>query len=333
MNAIYRLIKLNRLLRSYRLKIAGILFADLLHLRHLFVRLDPFLGCNLRCAMCFFSNPETHKTLHGSFSAEEIARIAEMFFPKTLQLVVGCVAEPTLFRGLADIFTLAKSYGVPFTGLATNGQLLNEKLFKELADAGLNEIIISMHGVCKETYERLMVGASYEKLHGVLRIISSGAGPKKPALRINYTVNPDNLAELGDFFTVFGGYRIATLQVRVIIDFGKTAYQKRDLSADAANYRTIIAHLHAECKKRNILLLAPLELPDYAHPNPASVVLAYVLRRITPVCVWRNDFEWKKETYSQFCGRIRWRRFLLKSIFMPAEKLQRIDTSATYDVL
>lgn len=332
MNSIYRLIKLNRLLKSYRIKIAGILFADLFHVRHLFVRMDPFLGCNLRCAMCFFSKPETQKNLHGSFSDDEISRIAAMFFPKTLQLVVGCIAEPTLFRGLPGIFTLAKSYGVPFTGLATNGQLLSEQLFRELANAGLNEIVISMHGVRKETYERLMVGASYEKLHRILRIISSEAGPKKPELRINYTVNPDNLAELADFFTVFGGYRIATLQVRVIMDFGKTAYRKKDLSADAATYRAIIEQLHEECKKRNVLLLAPIELPDYARPNPASIVLAYVLRYISPDRVWRDDFDWKKETCRQFCRRIHWRRFLLKSIFTPAEKLQTVDTSARYDV-
>jgi molybdenum cofactor biosynthesis enzyme MoaA len=333
MNTIYRLIKLNRLLKSYRLKIAGILCADLFRVRHLFIRMDPVLGCNLRCAMCFFSIPETHRTLHGSFSNEEIHRIAEMFFPMTLQLVVGCIAEPTLFRGLTNIFTLAKAQGVPFTGLATNGQLLSEGQVQELACTGLNEIIVSMHGVRKETYERLMVGASYEKLHDTLSILSREAGREKPALRINYTVNPDNLAELADFFTVFGKYRIATLQVRVIMDFGRTIYQKKDLSASAETYHVIIKGIHAECKKRNILLLAPLELPNYEQLNPASVVLAYVLRRVSPMGVWRDDFEWKKETYRQFCRRIHWRRFLFKSIFTPAEKLQTIDTSATYDVL
>ncbi|MEK7830386.1 MAG: radical SAM protein, partial [Acidobacteriota bacterium] len=87
MDSLYRIIQLNRLVKNHRVKFAAVLAAHHLNLRHLFLRFDPVMACNLRCQMCYFSDDQFRKDNKGVFKPEEIDRLARMFFPKAVQLV------------------------------------------------------------------------------------------------------------------------------------------------------------------------------------------------------------------------------------------------------
>ena len=95
----YQLLNLNRVVRSHRVKFAGLLGLYWLRQRHLWLRFDPVMSCNLRCQMCYFSDPSFTKEITGRFNPAEIERIAEVFFPWALQLYVGCGTEPTTYKG------------------------------------------------------------------------------------------------------------------------------------------------------------------------------------------------------------------------------------------
>ena len=335
MDPVYRLIKLNRLLRNHRIKFAGILCADLLGLRHLFVRIDPVLACNLHCLMCHFSNPEQVAGRGSSFSKEEADRIADLFFKKTFQLMIGCGAEPTMYKHLLHLVDLGRNHGVPFIGIVTNGQLLTEEMIQAFVTRALDELIISVHGVTAATYERFMPPARFQKLIELLETLDSVRQEhhsQKPSLRINYTVNPDNLNELADFFTIFGKFRIRTLQVRPIVDLGTTAYTDKDLSPFRKIYDEVTTRLGKECHGRGITFLVNRHDPTYRSRNVTSVALEYVKRNISPQCVWRPDFNWSEESYADYCRRIRWRQQLLKGMFTPFDRLPTRDTLLTYDV-
>src|ERR1019366_7184728 len=213
-----KLIRLNHLVRSPRLKFAGALALDCLGLGHLIVRFDPVLACNLRCGMCYFSDDNwlaTHPVKR--FSDDEIERLAAMFLPQALQLHIGCGTEPTMYKNFPKLVAIGKKYRVPFIGFTTNAQLLTGEKCAALVAEGLDEITVSTHGITRETYERMMKKASYERYHENLSNLVKAKQVAKsdtPRIRINYTVNPDNLAELRGFFDVFGKYDISTLQVR-----------------------------------------------------------------------------------------------------------------------
>jgi hypothetical protein len=56
-----------------------------------------------------------------------------------------------------------------------------------MMEAGLDEITLSTHGIRRETYERMMKGASFETFHRTLRTIvemKQKYGKTKPAIRI-----------------------------------------------------------------------------------------------------------------------------------------------------
>jgi len=337
MQQIYKLIKLNRLIRSYRVKFLGVLLADIFGLRHLFLRLDPVMACNLKCSMCYFSDQDYVRKIRGRLSSEELNRIAELFFPRTLQLVVGCAAEPTLHKGYIDIILLAKENRIPFVGLTTNGQLINDEAVSQLVQSGLDEITLSLHGVSADTYEKFMVNGSYERVHqflSELKACKKKYRTKAPEVRINYTVNAENLDELEKFFEIFGAYSIDTLQVRPMVDVGNTSFEHQPMThLTIDRYNEVVARLQHDCSRLGVVLLSTRKDPNFtSYDKGTSYVLPAVLRTIAPNKVWLPDFNWKVESYRDFCRRIGWRFILLKTVLGRKEHFKRVNHYLTYDI-
>jgi len=226
--------------------------------------------------------------------------------------------EPSLYKGYPSLVTLGKRYKIPFIGFTTNGQLLTRSSIRLMIEAGLDEITLSSHGIKKDTYEKLMKGASFETYHRSLANVvklKREIGTKKPAIRINYTVNPDNLSELIDFFDRFGEYDITTLQVRPMIDFGYTEYQHRSLRDNIQKYNDVMGFLISQCRRRNIFLLTNKVDPEYDKSNKYAVVYEKaIMRYLGPDQVWKDDFDFRSETYREHISRTGYRRDLLKYV-------------------
>lgn len=332
------LVRLNRSVRSNRLKFAAVLSAEILGLRYLMVRFDPVTACNLRCGMCYFSDPNWSARYSGSrFTGEDVNRLARFFFPQTLQLFLGCAGEPTVYKNWPDLIRLAKSFGVPFVSLTTNAQLLNRAASEQAVAHGLDEVVISAHGVRPATYEQLMRNASYERFHrnlADLAAVRDQSGTGRPRIRINYTVNPDNLDELDEFFVPFGSYGITALQIRPMIDFGGTAYRRKDLAAHLGRYNEVIGRLADACRARGVTLFANRDDPTYAAENPYAVVYdSAVLRYVGPMGVWREDFDWRNETYRHYKRRSGYRRFLAQSVIDGGAGLAHATANASHAVI
>jgi molybdenum cofactor biosynthesis enzyme MoaA len=330
------LLKLNKLIPSPRLKFGGALALDYLGLRHLVVRFDPVWACNIRCGMCYFSDDKwlaAHPVKR--FSDDEIERLAAMFLPHALQFHIGCSAEPTMYKNFPKLAALGKQYGVPFVAFTTNAQLLTAEKSAALVSEGLDEITLSTHGVRKDTYERLMKKASYDRYHENLSnlvIAKRAAKSDSPHIRINYTVNPDNLEELREFFQVFDKYKISTLQVRPIIDLGNTDYKSKDLAPFLAKYDEIMVELSEACHERGVIFLGNRSNPTYSNSSATSFVYEKaIVRFVSPELVWREDFDWRNRTYQEHKRLVGYRRELLGyTMRMPELKSA---TLASHEVL
>ena len=166
---IYKVLKFNHLIKSHRIKFFGLWLLSILNKRYLSIQFDPVLACNLRCKMCYFTDADyVKKNMKGIFPEDDLENLANVNFKNALKLQIGCGAEPTLFKHNTKLITIAKKHNVPYISMVTNGNLLTQKDIHEFASAGLNEFILSMHGVTKETYEDLMDKGVYEKFHEIL---------------------------------------------------------------------------------------------------------------------------------------------------------------------
>ncbi len=316
------------MIRSNRLKLLLIFFANLLNRRYYSVRIDPIFACNLRCRMCYFS--KSRKSQPKRFTHDELTILSKNLFGNALQVVVGCGAEPTLHTDFAYIVKLAKQQGVPHVGMVTNGQLLKPSDLTTLSDAGLDELTLSVHGVQKQTYEHFMSGASWDKLMVLLNEIKSlkRARQISYAIRINFTANPSNVNELYHFFDVFGLYPISILQIRPIMEIGG---EYNELFAEEAlhSYNKVVASLKQKSREMGITLLANLQNPGYKKTQ-SNQVITETYKYVSPYIVVSSDFHWQEENYRSYLNRSGWYISILKKIFLPQRNISLNELAERY---
>ena len=318
---IYNLIKLNRLIKNFRLKFLGIYLLHISKRRYLAIHFDPVNACNLRCKMCYFTDKDYVKKLKGIFPQEEIEYLGKAFFKRALKLQSGCGTEPTLYKNISKIVETASKYKVPNISLTTNANLLENEKLEDWASKGLSEIIISLHGVQKHTYETMMAKADYERFMNSLEIISSIKKKYPLSLRINYTFNEDNFSELGGFFKTFGKYDIDVLQIRPIIKLGNTAYNNFSLKKIIPMYDDVLQNLTKDAKKHNVMLLAHNIKQIKKRVSMESVINKYVYCYISPSDLFNENFKWKEDTYDTYAKRVSIGKQILNDAFSSKTKI------------
>ena len=327
---IYKVLKLNQYIKSHRIKFLGLWLLSVLNKRYLSIQLDPVLACNLRCKMCYFTDADFVKeNMKGMFKQEDLEPLAQATFKNALRLQIGCGAEPTLFKHNVQLIHLAKQHKVPYISMVTNGNLLSANDISAFANAGLNEIIMSMHGVHKESYEDLMDKGDYHKFHEVLKAITAQK-KKTPGfrLRINYTFNTDNFYELQDFFRLYGDYAIDIIQLRPIDKIGETTYNNFSLKQIEADYQKVTGPLKEEAGKRGITILSPQSVIrneaqslKVQSANDSSFIKPYTYFYVSPRYSWKDDYNWRTEDFASWKKRTRWNMELLKNILRSRKAL------------
>ncbi len=318
MRNIYNILRLGTQIKSRRLKLLGLWLFHVLGKRYIGVFLDPVLACNFRCKMCYFSDEEKRKSLRGTLRYEEIEAIAESLFHRALKLQVGCGAEPNLHKDLVKIIALGKRHNVPYVSLTTNGNLLTKELLAAAVENGLDELTLSAHGFTRETYEYLMTNGKFDLFR---RLLANVAEIKKQypqfKLRINYTINNDNLEELSRIWDIVGN-ELDILQLRPIQKIGESEYQDFDLTNIYARYDAVLVPLIEECHRRHITCLAPdkqniiiLEENEADDNSIEKITYCYV----SPQDCWQDDFDYRTETFESYAAGHHMGRKLFWKVF------------------
>src|SRR6185369_520148 len=116
--------------------------------------MEPTLECNSNCVMCNrnFSRQEVKQT--KGFLSWDVFNKVRPFFPTAERVLFGGFGEPLMHPHYLEMLKEIKKSG-PFVYVFTNGILLNEMVGKELVDAGMDMICVSMGGATKETYHKI----------------------------------------------------------------------------------------------------------------------------------------------------------------------------------
>ena len=139
--------------------------------------------CNLRCVMC----------PNKCMSADEKGIMSLDLFKKIVDEVKGSISdlylhhrgEPLVNPALFDMITYARQAGIK-TRFHTNGTLLTEDRARRLLEAGPDLVSFSVDGFDKGPYERVRVGATFEKT--IENILGLLALRRKMGLRRPYIV-------------------------------------------------------------------------------------------------------------------------------------------------
>lgn len=139
-------------------------FCGIVRINHkpTFVSLEPANYCMLSCPQCPVGmrngNISDRKLMDKSLYKKIIDEISS--YAHTVILYFQ--GEPLLNPELSQMVKYAHDKKL-YTIISTNGLLLTEKVGKELKNAGLDKITISIDGFSQESYEKYRVGGNLQK--------------------------------------------------------------------------------------------------------------------------------------------------------------------------
>lgn len=118
--------------------------------------------CNLKCPMCPRQGYIPGK---GYMDFSVIKKILDEASEHGLYAFnFAGLGEPTLYPDLFKVIRYAKDKGVVDVNMHTNGTCLDPAFNIQLLDSGLDRLIISLDSADKEEYEKIRVGAKFEKV-------------------------------------------------------------------------------------------------------------------------------------------------------------------------
>jgi MoaA/NifB/PqqE/SkfB family radical SAM enzyme len=106
--------------------------------------------------------------------------------------------ESFIDRQLGEKIRYAKRRGIQEVGLISNGSLVGEEAAREIVDAGLDAINISVDAAGKETFERTRIGLNYDRvIANIERLLAirTELGRSRPRLILSFVRRADSTDE------------------------------------------------------------------------------------------------------------------------------------------
>jgi len=163
------------------------------------VRVEASKVCNLKCTGCRRAWEDDISLQPGGnyLTLERLGYIVEQV-PTVILVGFSGDAETTLNPNLWDILRYLKSKGIKST-FTTNGTLLNKELIDLCEDCGIIRISLSFAGAKKETFEKLHIGAKWDKVLENCHLIGYSSIP----LFLNFPMLTEELMdEIPEFFRI-----------------------------------------------------------------------------------------------------------------------------------
>ncbi len=170
--------------------------------------------CNLRCIHCrAVAMPEKMK---GELSTKEIFNIIDNIADSYKPILVLTGGEP-LYR--EDIFDIA-SYGVSKglrIALATNGTLIDEKKARQIKNAGVIRVAISIDGADADVHDsfRALPGSFEAAMNGIRYVQKAGV-----EAQINTTIAKHNVHQVADIFNLALNLKVNALHYFMLVPVG-----------------------------------------------------------------------------------------------------------------
>lgn len=185
--------------------------------------------CNLRCEMCPINELERSEMKNLTF--EEFKKIMKNFdYWHSLRL--WGIGEPFINPEVFKMIKYEKDRG-NFVNVSTNLNLLNKRLIQKISDYKVDNLILSIDGGTKSSYETIRRGAKWEKMIENLVHIRDLIIDKKrkPNVRITTIAMKKTISGLKNVIKLASDYHIKTVIVQELVDSSDKESVADDLTA------------------------------------------------------------------------------------------------------
>lgn len=134
-----------------------------------FFQIETTRLCNARCPFCAIDQWDKSVPMMADALWEKIATELIEWRDWIRFVDVQRAGEPLLDKKIYKRVKQLKDGGIKHVALATNASGLTEKNARALLEAGIDEVMLSIDSVVKETYEKTRVGLNYEQVMANIR--------------------------------------------------------------------------------------------------------------------------------------------------------------------
>ena len=154
-------------------------------------------ACNLNCKYCFndanYFPPDSTKRPHYELSTEDVFSIIDNIAEAGTEIVMFAGGEPTLRDDLVAIVRYTS--GRMSVAMNSNGYLLDKRLCRDLARAGLSQVKISVDGM-EKNHDWNRGETSFQKTMDALRNLVEADIPKVMLIMTLTNLNYDELEKM-----------------------------------------------------------------------------------------------------------------------------------------
>ena len=174
--------------------------------------------CNLLCTTC----PRTFEALEppGDMSWELFAKIVDQF-PRIARVVLHGVGEPMMVRALPRMIRYLKDRGT-YVLFNTNGTLLTARKGRELIEAGLDELRLSLDAAEPEAFKLVRGRDTFARIIRnirAFRALQLEIGAATPRLSLWLTGLKETIGQLADFVRLAHDLGIAEVYLQRLVYF------------------------------------------------------------------------------------------------------------------
>ena len=157
-------------------------------------QIEPTTRCNLHCVMC----PWKDSHHHGRDIGLDLYRTLSRDFRHVEEVDLTGSGEPLMHANLDQIVRITKDEGCR-VGFSTNGLLCDASRIEQLLAAGLDWVAFSVDAATAQTYEKIRIGSSFDKVIDNLEHIRKArekSTDRRPTLMIFFVMMKENYFEL-----------------------------------------------------------------------------------------------------------------------------------------
>ncbi len=163
--------------------------------------ISPISRCNFKCTMCSVADFKNGKRCEDMSVELFEKRLDELFGLIQISLV-GLSELLMLSDSLEHMLKLCRDRQI-WTTIATNGSLLHQRNWIErLAHLNLDEIVVSIDGVTKTTFEAIRVGSNFKRVYDNTKNLNKQfdlAGIRPKRTKMQTVLQARNRHELYEF--------------------------------------------------------------------------------------------------------------------------------------
>lgn len=189
--------------------------------------------CNLKCPTCTTPHDKISRP-REILKYDDYIKMIDNIKSEISVLLPWFSNEPLLNPNLTEMVSYANKNKM-YTMISTNAVLLTKKRGRELIEAGLDEILLCLDGVSKESYEPFRKGADFETVLKNIKdfcALREEYGRKMPFIELQFILTKLNQNEINGIEKLARELKVDRLRVKsfALSEYAYTKERIRELS-------------------------------------------------------------------------------------------------------